>query len=175
MILQGEGPYLNPMTPVFCFVFLNANLTPQMPISGRYLNSLLPDCKTLVYNMATNIPFYFEDSSSIFSLGMRTNQNFDIVFFNEKNTPHFRLFFSFFATLAPLFLSLSFVVLLAFQSPLFTLEKSPPINITESELFEQSFLCVSLAQFIISCSFRHACFLRLFPTLSVEYQRHLLA
>ena len=36
---------------------------------------------SLICNMATKIPFYFEDSSLIFSLGMRTNQNF------EKNIP----------------------------------------------------------------------------------------
>ena len=34
-----------------------------MPISGRYLNSLLSN---LVCNTATNIPFYFEAISSIF-------------------------------------------------------------------------------------------------------------
>ena len=92
--------------------------------------------------------------SSIFSLGicMRTNQNFDIIVFEREKH-----------IMVPRF---------SFPFLLFLLPFSCFSSILE-EKFQAVLLCVSLAQFIVLYSFRHN--LLHFRTLSVEYQRHLLA
>ena len=122
--------FFNPLTQAGLFP-KNGNLTYcTVHVPDVYfwsLSTVTVYCPTvysnLVCNAATNIPFYFEAISSIFFLGMHTNQNVDSFWTRKTHHTSGRFFLpfllSFFSHFILWFCWLS-------ESPLFTLEKFPP-------------------------------------------------